>query len=123
MNSERGLSSKLRRLMGLVKVKRLRDDRRGACHWGAFSRRKLHIRGHRQGQRLAAPSRVVIFQHAVPSVESVARAHLLAAALMPAEPHIRSPFTERLAPPSLIPAGIGLGTVASHWISALRSHS
>ena len=33
--------------------------------------------------------------------ESVARAHLLAAALMPAEPHIRSSFTERLAPQSL----------------------
>ena len=34
-----------------------------------------------------------------------ARAHLLTAALMPAEPHIRSPFPERLAPQSLIPRG------------------
>ena len=41
MNSEMGLSSKLRRLM--VLVKRLRDDRRGACHW-ADLRRKLHMR-------------------------------------------------------------------------------
>ncbi len=31
MNSEMGLSSKLRRLMALVK--RLRDDPRGARHW------------------------------------------------------------------------------------------
>src|SRR6266404_2236761 len=54
--------------------------------------------------------------------ESVARAHLLAAALMPAEPHIRSPFTERLAPQSLILEVIGLGRVGPHCISAYRSH-
>src|SRR5436190_15141475 len=46
--------------------------------------------------------------------ESVARAHLLAAASMPAEPHIRSPFTERLAPQSLILEVIGLGRVGPH---------
>src|SRR5262249_27668115 len=39
----------------------------------------------------------------------MARAHLLTAALMPAEPHIRSPFPERLAPQSLILEVIGLG--------------
>src|SRR5258707_7730119 len=53
---------------------------------------------------------------------SVARAHLLAAALMPAEPHIRSPFTERLAPQSLILEVIGLGRVGPHCMSAYRSH-
>ena len=54
--------------------------------------------------------------------ESVARAHLLAAASMPAEPHIRSPFTERLAPQSLILEVIGLGRVGPHCMSAYRSH-
>jgi hypothetical protein len=54
--------------------------------------------------------------------ESVARAHLVAAALMPAEPHIRSPFTERLAPQSLILEVIGLERVGPHCISAYRSH-
>jgi len=53
--------------------------------------------------------------------ESVARAHLLAAALMPAEPHIRSPFTERLAPQSLILEVIGLGRVGPHCMSAYRN--
>ena len=42
-------------------------------------------------------------------LESVARAHLLTAALMATEPHIRSPFSERLAPQSLILEVIGLG--------------
>src|SRR6266550_2434316 len=54
--------------------------------------------------------------------ESVARAHLLAATSMPAEPHIRSPFTERLAPQSLILEVIGLGRVGPHCMSAYRSH-
>jgi hypothetical protein len=39
MNREMGLSSKLRRLTALVK--RLRDDPRGARHWGASSRHTL----------------------------------------------------------------------------------
>src|SRR5438132_9299651 len=55
-------------------------------------------------------------------VASEARAHLFAAALMPAEPHIRSPFTERLAPQSLILEVIGLGRVDPHCMSAYRSH-
>src|SRR6266446_2791641 len=41
---------------------------------------------------------------------------------MPAEPHIRSPFTERLAPQSLILEVIGLGRVGPHCMSAYRSH-
>src|SRR6516162_1045821 len=56
-------------------------------------------------------------------VESVARAQLLTAALMPAEPHIRSPFSERLAPQSLILEVIGLGRMGPHCIAAYRSHS
>jgi len=51
-----------------------------------------------------------------------ARAHLLTAALMPAEPHIRSPFSERLAPQSLILKVIGLGRVGPHCMAAYRSH-
>ena len=51
-------------------------------------------------------------------LESVARAHLLTAALMPAEPHIRSPFSERLAPQSLILEVIGLGRAGPHCIAA-----
>jgi hypothetical protein len=47
---------------------------------------------------------------------------LLTAALMPAEPHIRSPFSERLAPQSLILEVIGLERVGPHCISAYRSH-
>ena len=47
---------------------------------------------------------------------------LLTAALMSAEPHIRSPFSERLAPQSLILEVIGLGRVGPHCISAYRSH-
>src|ERR1700730_16963093 len=48
--------------------------------------------------------------------------HLLTAASMPAEPHIRSPFTERLAPQSLILEVIGLGRVGPHCIAAYCSH-
>jgi hypothetical protein len=55
-------------------------------------------------------------------VESVARAHLLTAASMPAEPHIRSPFSERLAPQSLILEVIGLGRVGPHCMAAYCSH-
>jgi hypothetical protein len=55
-------------------------------------------------------------------LESVARAHLLTAALMPAEPHIRSPFRERLAPQSLILEVIGLGRAGPHCIAAYHSH-
>jgi hypothetical protein len=50
-----------------------------------------------------APSRVV--HHLFDTLfgcSSVARAHLLTAALMLAKPHIRSPLTERLAPQSFI---------------------
>src|ERR1700736_4866151 len=57
-----------------------------------------------------------------PVVESVARARLLAAALMPAEPHIRSPFSERLAPQSLILEVIGLGRAGPHCMAAYHSH-
>src|SRR5271156_2516370 len=42
--------------------------------------------------------------------------------LMPAEPHIRSPFSERLAPQSLILKVIGLGRVGPHCMAAYRSH-
>ena len=55
-------------------------------------------------------------------IESVARAHLLTAALMPAEPHIRSPFSERLAPQSLILEVIGLGRAGPHCMAAYHSH-
>src|SRR6478672_11794582 len=55
-------------------------------------------------------------------IGSVARAHLLTAALMPAEPHIRSPFSERLAPQSLILEVIGLGRAGPHCMSAYHSH-
>src|ERR1700749_435529 len=41
---------------------------------------------------------------------------------MPAEPHIRSPFSERLAPQSLILEVIGLGRVGPHCIAAYCSH-
>jgi len=53
---------------------------------------------------------------------SVARAHLSTAALMATEPHIRSPFSERLAPQSLILEVIGLGRVDPNCIAAYRSH-
>ena len=56
------------------------------------------------------------------ALRSMARAHLLTAALMPAEPHIRSPFPERLAPQSLILKVIGLGRAGPHCISAYHSH-
>src|SRR6201998_566572 len=56
------------------------------------------------------------------ALRSVARAHLSTAALMPAEPHIRSPFPERLAPQSLILEVIGLGTAGPPCISAYHSH-
>ena len=78
-----------------------------------FSPQTSHEGGTVKGRHL--PTRV-------PVVESVARARLLAAALMPAEPHIRSPFTERLAPQSLILEVIGLGRVGPHCMSAYRSH-
>ena len=52
-------------------------------------------------------------------IGSVARAHLLTAALMPAEPHIRSPFPERLAPQSLILEVIGLGRAGPHCICGI----
>ena len=42
--------------------------------------------------------------------------------LMPAEPHIRPPFPERLAPQSLILEVIGLGTAGPPCISAYHSH-
>src|SRR5690348_17597103 len=111
MNGEMGISSKLRRL---TPVKCLRKDPRGAAI-GASSRHKLHMR---VALSRGAPSRVFIFRPVVPSVESVARAHLSTAALMPAEPHIRSPFTERLAPQSLILEVIGLGRVDPHCMAA-----
>ena len=41
---------------------------------------------------------------------------------MPAEPHIRSPFPERLAPQSLILRVIGLGRAGPHCMSAYHSH-
>src|SRR5271155_3382012 len=41
---------------------------------------------------------------------------------MPAEPHIRSPFSERLTPESLILKVIGLGRVGPHCMAAYRSH-
>jgi len=53
------------------------------------------------------------------ALRSVARAHLSTAALIAAEPHIRSPFPERLAPQSLILKVIGLGRAGPHCISAL----
>ena len=56
------------------------------------------------------------------ALRSVARAHLSTAALMPAEPHIRSPFPERLAPQSLILKVIGLGRAGPHCMSAYHSH-
>ena len=68
-----------------------------------------------------APSRILVSQHTVSVLESVARAHLLTAALMPAEPHIRSPFAERLAPQSLILEVIGLGRAGPHCIAAYHS--
>ena len=91
----------------------LRDGPRGARHW-AHLRAANFTRGwHCQGSSSS---------NTRPVVESVARARLLAAALMPAEPHIRSPFTERLAPQSLILEVIGLGRVGPHCMSAYRSH-
>src|SRR6478672_4420184 len=66
MNSEMGLSSKLRRLMALVK--RVRDDRRGACHW-AHLRRKIHMR---EAPSRAAPSGTVQGRH-FPTCCSVCR--------------------------------------------------
>jgi hypothetical protein len=47
---------------------------------------------------------------------------LSTAALMPAEPHIRSPLRERLAPQSLIRKVIGLGRAGPHCMSAYHSH-
>ena len=47
---------------------------------------------------------------------------LSTAALMPAEPHIRSPLPERLAPQSLIGKVIGLGRAGPHCMSAYHSH-
>src|SRR5580692_8229760 len=44
------------------------------------------------------------------------------AALMPTEPHIRSPFSERLAPQSLILEVIGLGRAGPHCMAAYHSH-
>src|SRR5258706_14849143 len=41
---------------------------------------------------------------------------------MPAEPHIRSPFPERLAPQSLILEVIGLGRAGPHCMAAYHSH-
>src|SRR5258706_15383307 len=40
---------------------------------------------------------------------------------MPAEPHIRSPFPERLAPQSLILEVIGLGRAGPHCMAAYHS--
>src|ERR1700745_4315233 len=44
------------------------------------------------------------------------------AALMPADPHIRSPFPKRLAPQSLILEVIGLGRAGPPCMSAYHSH-
>src|SRR5216684_2741129 len=94
-------------------VKRPRDDPRRTRHW-AHLRAANFTRGwHCQGSSSS---------NTRPVVESVARARLLAAALMPAEPHIRSPFTERLAPQSLILEVIGLGRVDTHCMAAYCSH-
>src|ERR1700745_2184171 len=41
---------------------------------------------------------------------------------MPAEPHIRSPLRERLAPQSLILKVIGLGRAGPHCMSAYHGH-
>src|SRR5258707_15439268 len=41
---------------------------------------------------------------------------------MPAEPHIRSPFPERLAQQSLILEVIGLGRAGPHCMAAYHSH-
>jgi DNA-directed RNA polymerase specialized sigma24 family protein len=57
---------------------------------------------------MGAPLRIVTLPRRRSVIESVARARPLTAVLMPAEPHIRSPFTERLAPQSLILEVIGL---------------
>ena len=86
------------------------DNPRGARHWA-----QLHAaNGCTVKDRHLPRCRSV--------VESVARAHPLTAVLMPAEPHIRSPFIERLAPQSLILEVIGLGRVDPHCISAYCSH-
>jgi hypothetical protein len=86
------------------------DNPRGARHWA-----QLHAANGCTVKDRHLPRRRSV-------VESVARAHPLTADLMPAEPHIRSPFTEQLAPQSLILEVIGLGRVDPHCISAYRSH-
>ena len=86
------------------------DNPRGARHWA-----HLHAANGCTVKDRHLPRRRSV-------VESVARAHPLTAVLMPAEPHIRSPFIERLAPQSLILEVIGLGRVDPHCISAYCSH-
>src|SRR5271166_4567033 len=78
-------------------------------------RRASVVQAQRQIHRVLPP-------RAPRGIESVARAHLLTAALMPAEPHIRSPFSERLAPQSLILEVIGLGGAGPHCMAAYHSH-
>ena len=73
----------------------------GSSRLRRISRRKLHMRV------ATVKRRDLLTYRSIPG--SVARAHLSTAALMATEPHIRSPFSERLAPQSLILEVIGLG--------------
>jgi len=76
---------------------------------------------HEGGTVKGRPS---FFPHAVPLLNRWIRGSspFCCCGLMPAEPHIRSPFTERLAPQSLILEVIGLGRVGPCCIAAYRSH-
>ena len=86
----------------------------GSSRLRRISRRKLHMKV------ATVKLRDLLTYHSIPG--SVARAHLSTAALMATEPHIRSPFSERLAPQSLILEVIGLGRVDPNCIAAYRSH-
>jgi hypothetical protein len=78
-------------------------------------RRASVVQAQRQIHRvlLAALTSLYRIRGSSPSID---------AALMPAEPHIRSPFSERLAPQSLILEVIGLGRAGPHCIAAYHSH-
>ena len=86
MNSETGLSSKLQRLT----APSLRDDPRGARHWGASSRRKLHMR--------VGPSRLPLIDVARQSGQEAVLPHRRMFQRRRALPHKRAPVAALVLP-------------------------
>ena len=88
-----------------------------ATHCVVQAQRQIHrVAGpvHRRWPEVTVSCRCVAIRGSSPFIST--------AALMPAEPHIRSPFPKRLAPQSLILEVIGLGRAGPPCMSAYHSH-